>query len=322
MNLITLQRKLNTDAKCIAHLEKVRWGKNPICPYCNKDERITERQNTYRYHCNKCNRDFSVLVGTIYEGTKLDLPTWFYLTALMVNAPMGISHMELSRDLGIPYNTTWYACMRIRCGMLDQADLLEGIVEMDEAYLGGKPRKIIPPDNAPVLSRVENKRGRGTRKVPVVGAVSRGKDGQVTTKLMERLTTRNLLAMLKRYVNEDEAIVITDEFHSYKKFDEVVEHLTINHKEAFAKGILHTNTIEGFWSIIKNGIKGNYRAISKKYLPFYLAEYAFKYNRRNRRQDSFKEFIDKSVAEDKCLVNYKPKKNVKTLAYRRKRKKK
>ncbi|MBI5326158.1 MAG: IS1595 family transposase [Ignavibacteriae bacterium] len=303
------------------HLEKVRWNGVPVCPYCNEDERIYERKKEYRYHCNNCNKDFSVLVDTIFEDTKLDLTIWFYMIALMCNAPMGISAKELSRDLGISYKTAWYSAMRVRCAMLDQADLLEGIVEFDETYIGGKPRKpnIIVPINSPVLCRVENKRGRGTKKIPVVGAVSRGKSGEVTTKIIEKLTTRNLLAMLKKYVKEDEALVITDEFPSYRAFDKVVEHMTINHKEAFAKGIIHTNTIEGFWSILKDGIRGSYNAISKKYLPFYLAEYSFKYNRRNRRTESFKEFIGNAVAEEKCLVKYKPKKDVKKLAYFRKR---
>jgi len=322
MNLSELNKKFNTQSKCIAHLEKLRWGKYPICPYCNKSEHIADRKNEYRYQCNNCGNAFSVLIGTIFENTNMPLPIWFQLIYLMINSKMGVSSMELSRELGVMQSTAWFNAMKVRCAMLDQADFLEGIVEMDETYLGGKPRKYNQkvPDNKPYLSRVETKRGRGTLKVPVVGIVAR-ESGQVATKVIGKLTSRNLLAMFRQYVKEDKkAVLMTDEFASYKKFDEVVEHFTIDHQKAFASGIIHTNTVEGFWSILKNGIKGNYRAISKKYLPFYLAEYSYKYNKRKFKDLGFKKVIENAVEEEKCLVDYKPKGNVRKIAYGRKRK--
>jgi transposase-like protein len=320
MNLIQIQRKFNTHAKCIAHLEKVRWNNKPVCPYCNEKFRITSRRKEFRHHCNNCNKDFSVLVGTIFEDSKLDLPIWFYMIALMMNSPLGISSKVLSRDLDLPYKTAWYAAMRIRCAMLDQTDILEGIVEFDEAYIGGKPRKSTVPDYYPVLNQVDIKRGRGTKKIPVVGIASRGKNGKVATEIMDRLTTKNLLSLLKSYVKEDNAIVITDEFLPYKKFDEQVEHLTVNHKKAFAKGIVHVNTIEGFWSIVKDGVRGNYNAISKKYLPFYLAEFAYKYSRRNNPDDTFNSYIQNALTEEKCMTTFKPNiSDTRKLAYKRRR---
>ncbi|TAL67803.1 MAG: IS1595 family transposase [Bacteroidetes bacterium] len=320
MNIIELHKKFNTQRKCIEHLEKIRWGKLPTCPYCNEQEHIADRKNEFRYQCNNCGRSFSVLVDTVFEDTNMPLPIWFQLIALMINSKMGVSSKELGRQLGITQKSAWFNAMKVRCAMLDEGDFLDGIVEMDEAYMGGKPRKpvIKYPDNVPILSRVYEKRGRGTRKVPVVGIVAR-QSGQVATKVIEKLTTRNLLAMFRRYVKEDGAILITDEFSSYKKFDEVVEHLTIDHTKEFARGVIHTNTIEGFWSLLKNGIKGNFRAISKKYLPFYLAEYSYKYSKRRRADIGFSQTIKNAVAEDKCLVNLKPKGDVKKIVYKKKK---
>lgn len=321
MNFTELGKKFNTQEKCIKHLEKVRWNNLPKCPYCNKIEHISARANEFRYQCNNCGNSFSVLIDTIFEDTNMPLPIWFQLVAIIMNSKMGISSMEISRNLGITQKTAWFNAMKVRCAMLDDFDMLEGICEMDEAYLGGKPRKPSNklPDNVPSISRVELKRGRGTLKTPVVGIVSRGEKGEVATKVIEKLSTRNLLAMLKQHVSTDGAMLITDEFAAYHKFDEVIEHLTIEHKKEFSKGIIHTNTIEGFWSLLKNGIHGNYRAISKKYLPFYLTEYSYKYNKRSEKDYGFNETIENAVEEKTEMKNYKPVKEVKKIVYGRKK---
>jgi transposase-like protein len=196
------------------------------------------------------------------------------------------------------------------------------MVEFDEAYLGGKKRKKVKnPDNAEAnLAQVTNKRGRGTHKVPVVGAVE--KKGQVYVKIIEKLTSRNLLAMLKERVKTEESIVITDDFRSYKQFDNTVEHITIKHSEGYGSGVRTVNTIEGFWSILKNGIRGSFRSVSKKYLPFYLAEFSYKYNKRHLQKDSFFELLKNSVNEESCMINYKPRGDTKQIAYGRHKQKK
>ncbi|TND09826.1 MAG: hypothetical protein FD123_950 [Bacteroidetes bacterium] len=324
MNLLTLAQKYNTQAKCVKYLEKVRWNGKPKCPYCEESTVSRRMKIPFRiqkYHCNKCNRDFTVLSGTIFEASKLPLPKWFQLIHLMLTAPKGISSMQLSRTLGITYKTAWYCSMRVRCAMIDdEIDLLEGIVEQDESYLGGRPRRRNRPgqtsENAAILNQMEDspkkiKRGRGTKKVPVVGIVEREGKKRVRLEVMEKLTGKNLLAMLKRYVNTEKAIAVTDEYPAYAKFEEELQHLVVKHKEHFfADGELHTNTIENVWSIIKNGLRGQYHALSKKYLPFYLAEWAYKYNRRNERPSMFAETIEHAVTEEKPMLDYKPTKPV------------
>ncbi len=342
MNLIELQSKFNTHQKCVSHLEKVRWNGNPICPHCEsssttpralkkKSNRGRKRKHpevarkTPLHHCNGCNKDFTVLMGTIFEGSKMPLHKWFMLISLMLNARKGISSKQISRDLDITYKSAWYSAMRVRCAMLDQADMLEGIIEMDEAYIGGKPRhrNTGNNENEAVLSTLSTKRGRGTEKVTVVGMVEREGKKRVVTRIPNDLSSKTLLGMLKRYVKMDSAIVMTDDYSGYKPFDNVIQHLSVNHsKKEYTNGIIHTNTIEGFWSIIKNGIRGQYHVLSKKYLPFYLAEFSYKYNRRsNKGKDTFNETIGNAVNEEKCEVNYKPKAYPKFLAYRNRKKK-
>jgi len=327
MNLFSIQKNFNTKTKCIRHLEQVRWDGEPVCPHCENRQVYPRSGRKFYYHCNNCNRDFTVLYGTIFEGTKLSLPKWFMLIGMMLNARKGISAMEIHRHLGVTYKTAWYSAMRVRCAMVDQADMLEGIVEMDEAYIGGKPRKrnIRIPDNKAALSNLtlekdKPKRGRGTKKIGVVGIVEREGKKRVSLEIPNRINGKEMLRLLRKYVNEEKAIMITDGANFYDKFDKEIQHLIINHKERYVDGIIHTNTIEGFWSIIKNGIRGEYHVLSKKYLPFYLAEFSYKYNRRSKegKLTAFEDTIENAVSDDKCLVEYKPKGDVHEIAYGKK----
>lgn len=304
MNLTHLHKKLGTQGKCISHLEKTRWGKSPYCIFC-KSDKVKKRKNSMRWHCNKCNKDYSVLVGTIFEGTRLPLPKFFEIMFLMNNAKMGISASEIARLVDVKYQTAWLSCHKTRCAMINNELRLEGMVEFDEAYVGGKKRKKQLKENVANLSKITTKRGRGTTKTSVVGAVE--KKGSVYVKIVEKLTGRNLLAMLKTKVDTENSIVFTDDFRSYKQFDKAVEHITIKHSEGYGKGVRTINTIEGFWSILKNGIKGSYRAVSKKYLPFYLAEFSYKYNNRHLQKNAFSELLENAVKDESCMLNYKPK---------------
>ena len=324
MNLSTLSQNFNTQDKCIAHLEEIRWGNHPTCNHCKSDN-VRKRNKGIMWHCNDCGKDSSVLYDTIFEDSRLQLPKWFQLIFIMLNAKKGISAKQLSRDIGVTYKTAWYSAMRVRCAMLDWGDKLEGIVEMDETYVGGKPRNrsdgLPHTENTADLANVFNKkddrvkRGRGTKKVPVVGIVER--KGRVIAKVMSKLTSKNLLEMLKKIVKLDESTLMTDDFPSYKKMDKVIGRLVINHsKKEYVRGAIHTNTIEGFWSIIKNGIKGQYHVISKKYLPFYLAEFCYRYNRRQLDGDDvFEETLENAVVSEPQFNDYKPQRDVTKIVY-------
>lgn len=323
MNISEITKKYRNKDQCYKYLESIRWHGRPSCPYCNENKRITKRQKSYRHHCQKCNKDFSVLVGTIFENTRLPLPKWFLLIGLILNAKSGISAKELQRNVGIGYPTAWFCAMRVRCAMIDTDNELQNLIEMDESYVGGKPRKKNKKvaANIPILSTVEtkNKRGRGTNKTPVVGIVER--NGKIVLKVVEKLTSRNLVKMLKNNVNTENSLVMTDEYRPYRKFEDIVEHLSIDHsKGEFKRGIVHLNTIEGFWTIVKNSIRGSYKSLSKKYLPFYLVQAQYIYNHRNYRGDLFRKFIKQAVSVDKCMICYQPKGDVKKIVYKPKKK--
>jgi len=317
VNLLELHKNYNTQAKCLVLLKKLKWGKNATCPKCaSKSVRLVNPQSE-RYICSDCNFQFSIFTGTIFEGTLLKLPTWFQIIGMMLNAKTSISAKEIQRNTGVTYKTAYYACMRIRIGMLMPETMLNGMIEMDESYFGGKARKQNKsiPDNEPTLSSATNKRGRGTNKVSVVGMVER--QGNVKTKVIEKLTKVNLLAMLKSNAVQEDSILITDGFKSYAELEKYIDRLVVNHNKQFSKGIIHVNTIEGFWSIVKNGIKGSYRAISKKYLPLYLIEFEWKFNHRNYKGNELEKFLKNALSQEKELEYYKAQSSnqVKKISY-------
>lgn len=317
VNLMVLHKQYNTQAKCLELLAQIRWNGVVKCTNCGKTNVREVKRQQKRYICKSCKTQFSVFTDTIFEGTRLGLPTWFHIIGSMLNAKTGISAKEIERSSGVTYKTAYYTCMRVRVGMLMPESILEGMIEMDESYFGGKSKKQYKSidDSQPTLAVPTLKRGRGTNKVSVVGMVER--QGQIKTKVVEKLTKRNLLAMLKANAKKDNSILITDGFKSYAEFDKYIEHLVINHSKEYSRGIIHVNTIEGFWSYVKNGIKGSYKAISKKYLPLYLCEFEFKYNHRNQSSDEFVLFLQNALGQEKELLYWKAKSTdkVKRIAY-------
>lgn len=197
----------------------------------------------------------------------------------MLNAKKGLSALQLSRDLQVNKNTAWRITMQIRKAMsqAEHRNLLTGIVEMDETYIGGKPRKGTkgggPGGSHP--------RGRGTKKAPVVGAVER--DGNVTAKAVrkDRMKGRHLRAFVRDRVDTGRAALITDEYTGYKGMAKVLPHAVIKHADWYVDGDIHTNTIEGFWALLKRGMFGQFHSVSKRHLQRYVDEFCFRYNLRN-----------------------------------------
>ncbi|MBU3661237.1 MAG: IS1595 family transposase [Flavobacteriales bacterium] len=317
VNILELNKTYNSQLKCLNLLSKLRWGGSVKCTNCHKtDVRLYETKSG-RYFCRSCKTQFSVFTDTIFEGTLLPLPTWFQIIGLMLNAKSSISAKEIERNTGVTYKTAYYVCMRIRVGMLMPETMLNGMIEMDESYFGGKPRKAnkSKEDSQPNLSTPTTLRGRGTNKVSVVGMVER--QGNIKTKVIEKLTKRNLLAMLKNNAKKEDSVLITDGFKSYIELEKYIDRLVVNHNKEFSRGIINVNTIEGFWSNVKNGIKGSYRAISKKYLPLYLCEFEWKFNHRNFSGNEFETYLRNALEQEKELLYWKAKSSdkVKKIAY-------
>ena len=198
MNIIEVMRRWPDQETAVDHLEKARWKGDIACPYCGSGKispHSENHRNMPRHQCQSCRRSFSVTVGTIFHHTHLPLQTWFLAIAIMLNAKKNVSNRQLGRDLGVPPKTAWSLAFRIRRAMIrdpEQKRLFHGIVEMDETYVGGKPRKGNKRDDDK-----PSKRGRGTAKTTVVGIVER--HGSVVARRFEKgeLTGKSLVSVIK-----------------------------------------------------------------------------------------------------------------------------
>jgi transposase-like protein len=276
MNIIQVYKKYPTQKDCLALLELIRWKNKPICPYC-KSPNCTPMPKENRYHCNSCNTSFSVTVGTIFHKTKVDLQKWLLAISIILNAKKGISARQLARDLEVNKNTAWYMQMRIRKAMFEQRDLFEGIIEADETYIGGKNK------NKHKDKKIKGSQGRNSKdKTPVFGILER--DGKIRAIKVNDVTSKTL----KRFITENVKKgpnIITDDWKSYNGLDKKYQHMIIAHcKGEYVNGIAHTNTIEGFWSLLKRGITGQYHYVTKKYLNRYVDEFCYRYNNRENNE--------------------------------------
>ena len=283
-----------TQEACIAYLERLRWHGSPECPHCEsahvKRRNESEIGRIGRYNCHECQSTFKVTHGTIFQGTKTRLQKWFLAISLMeTNAKKGFSSYQLSRDLGVPQKTAWRMMMKIRTEMGKNNVLLQGIIEADETYIGGKSRKDYDREDGE-----PKKRGRGTAKDVVLGAVERG--GQVVAKLVPNATGETIKDFIKSRVNTDESQLITDGYRGYNEIGNEMKHETINRSQQWEPGGIHTNTMEGFWSFVKRAWYGSHHHYSTAYTPLYLAEACYKYN--HRETNLFSNFLTQSMRSE------------------------
>jgi transposase-like protein len=256
-----------TEQSCIVFLEKARWPDGElVSPFGGKGAyRFAGRPGLYK--CKQTRRNFSVRYGTIFEESRLPLKKWFFAIFLLNSLKKGISSIQLAKYLGVTQKTAWFMLQRIRYAVEHKAFTLplEGIVEMDEIYHGG---------------RRSGTRGCGSKnKTPVIGMAERG--GEVRYEAIPDVKARTIGPILRKNVKIGTTLM-TDEFLIYPSIaGNSYQHQVINHRRGeYVDGIIHTNTVEGFWSHLKRGIKGIYIHVSRKHLNKYCKEYEFRFNYR------------------------------------------
>ena len=267
MDLMKLMERFHSEEKCREVLEELRWPQGVRCPRC---EGAKHSHDTVRgtYDCYSCGYQFSVLAGTIFHDTHLPLRKWLIAVMLIVESKKGVSANQLKRTIGVSYKTAWYLCHRIRKAMHEAYPIpLKGIVEVDETFVGGKTKGF----------------GHGYKgnKAVVVGAVQR--DGKIVLKVVPDRSKRTHHGFINDAVADEAEAIYTDEWLPYRGIaDHNTRHETVNHHiKEYARGDVHTNTVENVWSLLKRSIIGSYHKVSLKHLDAYLDELEWRFNNRD-----------------------------------------
>ena len=282
MNIADFERNFPDEIACRNYLAANRWPDGVVrCPRCGNAKVYALESRPHHWECSACAQGnsyrFSVLVGTIFENTNKPLRDWFRVMHMMLTSKKGISALQIFRYMGFgSYKTAWMMCNKIRVA-LGNAEFkqLIGYVEVDETFVGGKAK-----------NKHKGKGGRGdmggtggTGKAIVVGAVKR--KGNVIARVIANTSKETLDAFIRYAVSDRVSLISTDEHRGYMHLGKRLPHGVVRHGQGqYVHGAIHTNTIEGFWSIVKRGIVGTFHKVSKQYLPLYVNEFEFRYNNR------------------------------------------
>lgn len=258
------------------YLEGIRWPKGPVCPHCGAFDRITKLQGkSHRpglYDCGHCRDQFTVTVGTVFERSKISLDKWLFAASLMASSKKGVSSKQIERMLGVTYKTAWFMTHRLREAMKQPGGILGGgggTVEVDETYWGNK----LPYGKA---------KGGGGHKMKVLSLVERS--GSVRSFHIPNVTSKTLKPILTAQIAKD-ARLMTDEWRAYKSIGkEFAKHDTVMHSRGeYVRGDAYTNTVEGYFSILKRGLIGTFHHVGEQHLQRYVTEFDFRYNHRETK---------------------------------------
>ena len=288
-SLLQMIDTLHTEEDCRQYLEDMRWGGEPVCPHCgsiSKHHYKLTQNGTFKglYKCKDCRERFTVLQGTMFEGSHIPLKKWFYAIYIFLSHKKGISSVQLAKDIQVTQKTAWFMLSRIRKNLKDDDATFDDMTQADETYVGGKCRK-----HGKDAKTGKGSQGRSLKKTPVFGMVSGGK---VYAQVVPNAEAKTLLPIINELVKKG-STVITDGLASYNQLSKNYIHKVIPHSEKiYAVDGFHTNSIEGFWSHIKRGILGIYHMVSKKHLPKYCKEFVFRYNTRELTDgERFNQFL-------------------------------
>jgi transposase len=297
-SIFEFDREFPDDAACLDYLTTKLYPDGIFCPKCQRVTKHHRVKSRPAYSCQFCGHYEYPMAGTIFQDSATSLRLWFYGIYLMASTRCGISAKQLERELGVTYKTAWRMFNKIRSLLIQGDGQFEGTIEADEAFIGGAGKW-----------KHANKRGHAyafTSKTPVLGIAQRGQNGQhgrVVAQVVEAPTEPSILPRLKTRVLP-ESMIYTDEGNAYQGVQRAgYHHSRVNHTaRVYVDGDVHVNTIEGFWSLLKSGIRGTYHSVSAKHLQSYLDEYAFRYNNRDATGrgmfDAFLSRIEKQPRPD------------------------
>jgi transposase-like protein len=276
MTIPQWEKAFPTEDACSAYLVAHRWPSQVVkCPRCGSTNVYELKTMKWHWECPDCRVGgayrFSDITGTIFENTNKDLRDWFRVIHMMLTAKKGISALQVQRTMGFgSYRTAWYMCHRVRAGLANEDfRKLMGVVEVDETYIGGDDSN----------RHIGKKKGRGDKAI-VIGAVER--KGNVVVRVLDKADFYAMDQFVRMVCGDKVSLLATDEHHGYAHLGEFVNHGTVKHSaKQYVVGAIHTQTIEGFWSLMKRSIVGSYHKVSKKYLALYIAEAQFRYNNRH-----------------------------------------
>lgn len=309
MTYFEFTKRFPNEESAIDFIVATRYKDGYVCPNCGcVHNRIYHQKYNRRFmYCNNCKSEFSALKGTIFENTHLDLRMWLYAMNLVIVARKGISALQLKRELGMgSYSSAWRMLHQIRKAMEKEEyrETFEAVVEIDETYVGGKPRKNNHKDDDSDGSENVSKRGRGTSKTPVIGVKERntGKVHAVVANYNDegkQLSGKQLFAVLKK-VCKANTTVMTDQFRGYDILDKDNEcnfvRLKIDHTVAYSlENGIHTNGIESFWAVLKRGVYGVFHNVSVKYMQKYVNEFCYRLNHRDNNE-AFSSLVNLAVS--------------------------
>ena len=292
VNLVNLIEQLHDEEKDRAYLESLRWPDGLKCPRCGSTKTSRAMKNGHNYNCDVCRYQFTVTAGTIFHDSHLPLWKWFLTVYLMIESKKGMSANQLKRSLNISYKTAWYLCHRIRKAMTEATEnepKLDGIVEVDETYVGGKydkRRKRGPWEKQAVMGLLQRKGAFEARAIPTNGK-------------------KILIGIIEDRVDKT-ARVMTDEYRAYKGIDKEYKHESVNHsKDEWVRGDVYTNGVENAWSLFKRSIVGSFHHVSEKHIDRYLNEFDWRFNNRNNPhlfRDTIIRLLNSSKMEFKELI--------------------
>lgn len=278
------EREFPSEDSCLEYMKERRWpeGKT-LCVGCGVERKHYRVSGRTSYSCRACGNHIYPLAGTIFHKSTTSLRTWFFVMRLMASTRVGVSAKQIQRETGVTYKTAWRMMKQIRTLMGEEIKL-SSPVEMDEAYFGGSD------SNKPAHLR-------GKAKTPVLGIVERG--GRVVARLIPDASKDSILPVVGEVLHP-RTMIYTDQskaLEAVRWMGMSHKHSAVNHSKGYKDGYAHTNTIDGYWSLVKRGIQGVYYQVGIDYLQSYLDEYSFRYNRRHVMSPMFRQLAERTTKQ-------------------------